>query len=99
MWSAYQCRCCGAKVSRVKERRTLDNAVNAHAAALLVRFLSQHCGKPEAEVESLLPPVDPFVRGLDHSYVCKRPCYAAFEKLISNEKKIAAVAGEAESIK
>ena len=82
MWSKFQCRCCGAIVTNAKERRTLDNALNSQAAALFVHCLSQYYNKLESEVRPLLSPVDPSVKGLDHSYMymCNRPCFAALKK-------------------
>ena len=98
-WKQWQCRGCGAIEVRTKERRTIDPKTNPAIHDLAVRYISSYCGISEKDAKALLLPQDSTIKGLDRTYICRRPYVSFLEKIISIEKKITELSAEQLNIK
>lgn len=89
MWQKYQCRLCGDIIADHRQRRVLHSEANHRVHLVLVELLAVRVpSKSSAELQELLSPVDHSTPGLNHSYICKRPCFASLEKVLKTKEKI-----------
>ena len=99
VWEKWQCRGCGTVITNSKERRTLDPDINPAIFKLVVGYLTSLYRIQEYDAKAMLLPQDPYVKGLDRSYICRKGCFSSLEKVVNNERKIAELTSEVRQIK
>ena len=98
-WKKWQCRGCGAIVSNSKERRTLDESQHPAVYGEVVDLLSGYYNVQPSDVKTMIQPVDVLEKGLERSYLCRKTCFTALEKISNHKKKIRELTADMERIK
>ena len=98
-WKKWQCQGCGAIVSNSKERRTLDESQHPAVYGEVVDLLSGYYNVQPSDVKTMIQPVDVLEKGLERSYLCRKTCFTALEKISNHKKKIRELTADMERIK